>query len=680
MKKIILPILMVSLLGSCDPDHKQKPNYPVNPESLTPNAFIQLPLGSIKPEGWLKDQLVAQKDGLTGQLMDFWPDLLTSSWRGGDGEAWERGPYYLDGLVPLAYLLDDEELKSKVGVWMDFILNSQQENGWFGPQKNSDRWPLAVALKVLRQYYEGSGDERALDVIKGYFTYLASHDPDWPDKDWRGVRAMENAVTGYWLFRQTGDTTLLRVIRSIQENSYSWIDYFDTFPWDSLAAREGRIPIIWDAVGLTAHVVNVAMAVKYPGVWSQQSADPEHLNRSFEAILKLDEHHGQVGGRFSGDEHLSGQNPTQGTEMCAVVEYMFSLEHLIEISGKVELADRLEVLAFNSLPGTQSADGWLHQYDQQTNQVLVSDDPRNWSSNSSESNVFGVEPNFGCCTANGHQGWPKYVQSLWMASPDGGLAAISYAPCSIEALAGNEIPVNITVNTLYPFEESISILVNPEKPATFPLHLRIPLWCETPAILVNGQDAGIDANPGEFALLNRKWKPGDEITITLPMDIELEQRHRNARAVKMGPLYFSLRIPGTFSEITLNKSYRYMGATDWKIEPTAPWNYALVVNEANPSQSFELIRKPVGRLPFADSGEPVFDSGSGSFIHWNDPAPLILKAKGVLLPGWQIQDNSAGPVPYSPVALEESPVPVEIELIPYANAKLRVSEFPFVIL
>lgn len=670
-------IIAFALLTSCAKKDQHVSNYPGNPAQLTPNAFIQLPLGTIKAEGWLQDQLIAQKNGLTGNLDDFWPDLMNSSWRGGDGEAWERGPYYLDGLVPLAYLLDDQDLIKKVEHWMDFILNSGQENGWFGPEKNGDRWPLAVALKVLKSYYEGSGDERALDMIKAYFAYLHENAPDWPDNAWRGVRAMENAVTGYWLFRQTGDTTILNAIESIQNNCYSWFDNFRQFPWDSLAAEEDRIPKIWDATGLTAHVVNVAMAIKYPGIWSQQARDITHLNRSFEGMNKLDEHHGQVGGRFSGDEHLSGKNPTQGTEMCAIVEYMFSLENLIEVSGDISLADRLEELAFNSLPGTQTPDGWLHQYDQQANQVYVSNDKRDWSSNGNEANVFGVEPNFGCCTANMHQGWPKFTQSLWMATPNGGLAAISYAPCRVDALAGNQQSVTIEVQTLYPFEETISILLQTEKAAKFPIVLRIPAWCKDPALTINGEDRVVE--PGSFIEIDQKWEKVNEITLSLPMNIDLEIRTNQAMAVKRGPLYFSLRIPKKFTEIDLGAhSHRYQGATDWKIEASGSWNYALVLNQDHPETSFEVITHAVGSLPFADKGEPYFDPVSETFKTWEQDAPLVLKAKGVILPGWQIVNNSAGPTPGSPVdlALIEPASFEEIELVPYANARLRISEFP----
>jgi len=673
-------LFMTGLIALCFSCSKQESNYPANREPLKSNAFIQLPLGTVKPAGWLKDQLQIQANGLPGHLDEFWPSLTTSAWHSGNGEAWERGPYYLDGLVPLAYLLDDKRLIDKVKTWMEPILASEKASGWFGPEKNKDRWPLAVALKVLKSYYEGSKDPRALEVIKKYFIYLANNSPDWPDKEWRGVRAMENAVTGYWLFRQTGDTTILKAISSIQNNSFSWTKYFNTFPWDSLAAHEGRIPKIWDAVGLTAHVVNNAMATKYPGIWSQQSGKAADLRASYEGMAKLDIHHGQVGGRFSGDEHLCGRNPVQGTEMCAVVEYMFSLENLIEITGDVKLADRLDILAFNSLPGTCSADYWAHQYDQQANQVLVSIAARKWTSNDPESNVYGTEPYFGCCTANGHQGWPKFAESLWMASPDGGLAAISYAPCTVNALAGAKVPVSIEVQSNYPFEEKVVILVNPEKDATFPIFLRIPEWAAKPTVSVNGEPFA--CKPGEFLAINRKWKKSDRIELSLESPVRIERRYNNAASIAKGPLFFSLRIPKKYTAIdNCKKHYTYLGSTDWQIEPAGDWNFGLVVDPSNPAKSFEVITNAISKYPFGDAGDPVYNVATNSFDTLNINPPIILKAKGMKIPGWVIVDNSAGPTPNSPVILTGNAaqaVVSDIELIPYGSAKLRLSEIPVI--
>lgn len=673
-------LLFAGAVALCLSCNRQEPNYPANREPLKANAFIQLPLGSVKPAGWLKDQLVIQANGLPGHLDEFWPLIANSGWHGGSGESWENGPYYLDGLVPLAYLLEDPRLMEKVKTWMEPILASVQASGWFGPERNKDRWPLAVGLKVLKSYYEGSQDPRALEVIKKYFTYLADNKPDWPDNEWRGARAMENAVTGYWLFRQTGDTTILRAIRSIQENCPDWIDYFNVFPWDSIAAREGRIPKIWDAIGLTAHVVNVAMAVKYPGIWSQQSGNPEDLQASFDGIRKLDEHHGQVGGRFSGDEHLSGKNPVQGTEMCSIVEYMFSLENLIEITGEASLADRLDVLAFNSLPGTCTADYWGHQYDQQANQVLVNVAERKWSSNGREANIYGTQPEDRCCTTNGSQGWPKFTQSLWMASPEGGLAAISYAPCTVNALAGNKVPVKIDVQSDYPFEDKVVILINPDKDTKFPVYLRIPAWASGQTVSVN--DEPVASKPGEFLKIERKWKTGDRVVLNLASKVRTETRYRNAVAVARGPLYFSLRIPKTYTPVILKKSYQYLGSTDWQIEPAGEWNYGLIMHPSDPAGSFEVVTHPVGKYPFGDAGDPVFNPATGQFDTLDAIPPVMLKARGIMIPEWGLQDFSAGPVPYSPVNIRsarEDPRVLpnnQIELVPYGSARLRISEFP----
>src|SRR5579872_4722734 len=99
---------------------------------LADNIFKPLPLTSLRPSGWLFRQLQVQANGLAGHLDEFWPDVAQSGWVGRNAEGWERGPYWLDGLIPLAFLLDDARLKAKVQVWIDSILTRQQEDGWLG--------------------------------------------------------------------------------------------------------------------------------------------------------------------------------------------------------------------------------------------------------------------------------------------------------------------------------------------------------------------------------------------------------------------------------------------------------------------------------------------------------------------------------------------------------------------
>src|SRR5258708_3115971 len=139
---------------------------------LRQNPYIQLPLGAIQPEGWLREMLIRQKNGATGRLDTLYPRVMgaRSGWRGGDGDQWERAPYWLDGLVPLAYLLHDKALIAKTTPFIEWVLNSQSADGFFGPSKDyppeegiqrdnsRDWWPKMVMLKVLQQYYSATGD------------------------------------------------------------------------------------------------------------------------------------------------------------------------------------------------------------------------------------------------------------------------------------------------------------------------------------------------------------------------------------------------------------------------------------------------------------------------------------------------------------------------------------------
>lgn len=653
---IVVTLLACTILAGC----QRRETAPAaivhwNRNPLTPNAMAPLPLGSVKPQGWLRQQLQIQANGLSGHLDEFWPDLgPNSGWLGGSGESWERGPYFLDGLVPLAYLLEDQRLIAKAKKWVDWTLENQRETGAIGPDPRkgkyarewqaTDWWPNMVMLKVLTQYQEATGDPRVIPLMQKYLRYHLEHATVRPLVQWASYRWAEEILSIVWLYNRTGDKELLELARALRPQAFDWKSHFADFRYPAKVTKE--------QISLKTHVVNNAMALKTSAVWWQISGDETDRNAVYTLLDHMDRNHGQANGVHSGDEHYAGLDPTQGTELCAVVEGMFSLEQLLAILGDPAFGDRLERIAFNALPATFQPDMWAHQYDQQVNQVMCSiDKKRNWTNNGPDSNIFGLEPNFGCCTSNMHQGWPKFAAHLWMATRDEGLAAVAYAPSRVEARVRAGVAVVIEEDTEYPFRETIRMTVRPAKPVAFPLTLRIPGWAKDAAITVVGKRTN-GVKPGTFHTIERRWQAGDTVEIRFPMPLRTETRYRDTVAILRGPLVFSLKIGEDWKKVKGQEPH-----ADWEVHPTTAWNYGLAVDPENPAASISMEERPVGPLPLSPDG-----------------APVVLSAKGRRIPEWKLIAGSAGPMPESPVRSTQTEETVT--LIPYGSTNLRLTLFP----
>ncbi len=625
---------------------------------LAETPYATLPLGQVKAEGWLDDQLRRAADGLTGRLDELYETVGPSNaWRGGEGDSWERGPYWLDGLVPLAHLLDDETLKAKAQPWIEWILSSQREDGYFGPRPDDasastyqlqraskeDWWPRMVVLKVLQSHFEATGDERVLPFMARYFRYQLDHLRERPLDhwtQWARSRGGENQASVLWLYDRVGDPTLLELSDLLFEQTLDWT-----------AAFERDWP---DRSYAPTHVVNVAMGVKQPAVQYLRTGDERFLAAVVRGLQVLRDRHGQVQGMFSGDEMLHGTDPTQGTELCAIVEFMYSLETLMWISGDVAFADHLERVAYNALPAHVADDFMTRQYFQQPNQVRISVQSRNFATDHSGTDLcFGLLSGYPCCTTNMHQGWPKFVQHLWLSSRDGGLAALAYGPSRVTTRLPSGVEVTIREETAYPFEEQIRFVVQPDTAVRFPLHLRIPAWADSARLEVNGGLINTFAG-GRVAVVEGVWQPGDEVVLHLPMNVTHGRWHENAVSVERGPLVYALPIADREQQVPSPSAERY-GTLLQEIHPTQPWNYGLLLTGS--SDGVQLKQTELTGYPWTVSAVPV-----------------RLQMIGRRIPRWVEYNHSAGPLPYSPVRSEEADE--DLELVPYGATRLRVSTFP----
>ena len=648
-------------------------NYCNNLYPLQRKPYIELPIGSIKPTGWLKEMLLRQSAGMSSSLDLLYPEVMgeRNGWLGGDGDQWERGPYWIDGLLPLAYILDDGLLKQKIQPWIEWTLASQREDGFFGPSRNfepeiglqrnnsEDWWPRMVVLKVLKQYYSATGDKRVITFLTNYFHYQLRTLPYTPLGNWTfwaEYRACDNLQIVYWLYNITGDSFLLDLGKLLHQQSYDYVDMF----WN----RDDLTRIN------TIHGVNLAQGIKEPIIYYQQDPDSLYIHAVKKAFADIRKYHGQPQGMYGADEALHGNKPTQGAELCSIVELMYSLESMLEITGDIQFADHLEKLAFNALPTQISDDFMTRQYFQQPNQVMLTRHIHNFDINHGETDiVFGLLTGYPCCTSNFHQGWPKFVQNLWYATADNGAGALVYAPSEVILDVANGIPVKIVKKTCYPMNHvvtfDIEFLDKMTESAFFPFHLRIPSWCRQAEIRINGT-LYKKTSGNRTDIIKREWKNGDTVELILPMHIQISEWYENAVAIERGPLVYALKIGEKWMKKTVKDDPIRYGKFYYEVLPTTPWNYGLInCDPAKPENSFIVVEhKDKCKSPFP----------------WNqENAPIEIKTKAKRIPSWKLYNEMAGPQPYSRMiyGIGNAEFPEEeITLIPYGCTTLRITEFP----
>ena len=644
--------------------------YANNRYPLITKPYIELPLGSVRPQGWLREMLTRQRDGASGKMDILYPEVMSprNGWLGGDGDQWERGPYWIDGLVPLAYILGDEQLKEKARPWIEWALASQREDGYFGPDKDyapepglqrdnsADWWPRMVVLKILQQYYSATADARVIDFMTRYFHYQLATLPSCPLGKWTfwaEYRAGDNLQAVYWLYNITGDRSLLDLAELLHSQS---VDFTGMFTGTDMLSRFNTI-----------HCVNLAQGLKEPVIYYQQSHDRRHVDAVKKGLRDIATYNGQPQGMYGGDEGLHGNVPTQGSELCSAVELMYSLEKMTEITGDIDFVDHLERIAFNALP-TQVTDDFMNkQYFQQANQVAATRHPHNFYEDHNHGHtdiVFGSRTGYPCCFSNMHQGWPKFTASLWYATPDNGLAALAYSPSTVTAPVGDGRIVTISEDTFYPMDGEITFTISfkdKKGPEKFPLHLRVPGWCKRPAININGTPVDFTVRDGVI-VLGGEWSHGDRVTLSLPMDVRISHWCENSAAIERGPLVYALRMDENWHKTELeDDEAAQFGPYFYEVTSPSKWNYGIPESALSDPEANFAVTVDKNKLK--------------SHYPWNlENAPIEIKVKAREVKEWSLYNNMAGPLPNSNTRSDCSEE--EITLIPYGCTTLRISEFP----
>ena len=664
-------------------------SYSNNKEPLSPLRLIKLPLGSIKTAGWIAHQLKLMVDGMTGRLEEL-SDFLDkkNGWFGGDEPGWEEQPYWFRGFYPLAVLTNDERCRKEAEKWIEAIINSQDEDGYFGARCYKDEksphgevfcdlWPHMVMLDALIQHYEATGDERVPVLMKRFFEFCSrlpdeSFLPRAPKgvkfSDYYGTwhpsiqasRAGDMLPHIYWLYNRSGDDFLLdlanRFYRGILEPTDEWLDdhivhFTQRFSYFALFGRQTGVES-----GLAQSEYWYA---QHMGTWGQQPR-----------------------GIFAADERIrSGKTgPRQGFETCGMVEFAKSFYQLGRISGDTIYADRCEDIMLNHFPASQTPDlKGLHYLTASNQPQLDASGDHDYQNRGCQ---IAYSPHkYRCCQHNVAMGWPWYAQNLWQATPDNGLAAWLYGACEVTAKTGkNGDEVRIKEETAYPFDGKAAISITKAASDSFPLYFRVPGWCKGFTLNLNGKPVDVDAPSGTYVRLEHSWTTGDTVDIDMAMDISLTNWPRTGSVtVDRGPLSYSVRI---------EEQWQQFGGTDrWpelEVFPSSPWNYGLLIDKDDPASSFEVTNQPTPRAVRASdqsalAGKPAKpDTAADSQKQpWTvDAAPVEIKAKAKRIPDWKLDGQMVQELITGPIrSLEPEGI---IRMIPLGCARLRISCLPVI--
>jgi hypothetical protein len=646
-----------------------------NTSRSSAGVFDELPVGAIRPEGWLLTQLRKQAAGVTSHLQHLYAPFTSSAWLADEPDPkgswwpWEVRGYWCDGTLRCGLLLQDQTLIDAASKLVKYTFSNPHPDGYLGPSSlreagDANRWPHAVFFRAAFAWHDATGDDSIVQALRRHyleskFNYIAD-------------RATTNVEAMLWTYERTGDERLLRLAEDTWARSQKFLAMAD--------GSFGLTEQSWLSPGpcREVHGVTYAELTKIPVSLYRATGDDRYLNVAIAAQRKIFEHHLLPGGVPSTSEVLSTTTARDAHEVCNAIDYPWTWGYLLGATADGMYGDRIERATFNGLPGSIKKDFKALQYYSSPNQFICTSHSDHVSSMKGTPLAtikewrylqrMSYRPSPGhsvvCCPGNLSRGLPNYITRMWMADPKGkGLAATLYGPSRVKHRVGaQQTEIEVAAETAYPYADWIVFRLETPREIEFPLHLRVPGWCKTPKLSINETPIEFPPVRDGFVTLRRAWRNGDAVRLELPMAITTTKWPEDGVTFERGPLVYAYPIEQQWTKVDDERSSPAFPA--WDLAPTSAWNFTL--------------------LPDSAANKPKFEAQSLSDDPWTQP-PSSITVNAREVSDWsllraKVNDEDAMMTPRLPdpatLAANVTGPTRALKLVPYASTELRLTVFP----
>jgi uncharacterized protein len=570
------------------------------------NQYFQwLSFGEIKPEGWIKKQMQKDMAGFVGRLDELVPDLMDDKIYGEQrltkdvktknvGNITEGfDPQYLwwnsetqsnwrDGYIRNAILLNDSLHLAKAGKYVEYLLSTQDKDGYLGiyapdlryrfTDENGELWAKTTALRGLLAWYEYTGNQEVLHTIISAVKDVMMHYPVGNSSPFRSSKPFAGGLTHGLVFTDVLDH-LFQITGNQDYLNYALFLYQD-FSENILAEDAQYGKILDSAYRNKEHGVHTYEHLR-PLTLAWIASGNEQLKAALDIYLERISQCSTPAGGPIGDEWVAGRHADAtetGYEYCSLQELLDGYTSLLQKTGESRFGDLTERLFFNAAQGARHPGESAIAYCKTDNSFAMTGTKNGEPAGKETQTRFKYSPAHQdvavCCVPNAGRITPYFVKSMWMKDKEG-LVLVLHGPCSVHTTI-NGVKVNVFEETEYPFGNSVNFRISVEKPVSFVLKIRKPGWAEE--FSLNCSYKVVDG----YIVIAKKWKREETIHLEFIAEPELKQDSNKENYFTCGALVFALPVENR--EI-VTKTHPVKGFRDLEYEPVNLVKYRLPASE-----------------------------------------------------------------------------------------------------